>query len=327
MDSLASVNQLIVGLYRLGRDVPMPKFQAWALERLRELVDFDSALWRAGSDRPPLRDSAFLLNQPRSLLEEYLGGNWPRHDFLRRACAAHPGRTFAYTDLVTMDRFRASELYVQLSRPYGLEWALSTHHVDPNSSLKSVITIWRADRARPFTEDDRLRKQLLVPHLVESLHANRLWHFATAARAGGRGAGQSMAICDGGGWLHDCSRGFVQALRAEWPGWSGPSLPEALVRQLGPSGYVGSRIDIDATALGDEWLLTSRSGGAAKLLGQRELQVARLYAQGLKYRAIAEQLGVSPTTVRNQLRASFVKLGVTSKIELARRLGESASEG
>lgn len=132
-----------------------------------------------------------------------------------------------------------------------------------------------------------------------------------------------MAVCDGGGRLHECSGGFHLALRAEWPDWTGPSLPAALVRQFGAGGYVGRRIDIEATAFGDQWLLAAHSRGAAKRLGQRELQAARLYARGLTYRDIAAQLGVAPATVRNQLRASFAKLGVSSKVELARRLGDT----
>jgi len=323
---LAGINDLVVALYRHGREMPLPRFQSWALDRLREAVDFDSALWRAGGDAPPLADSVFLVNQPRSLLDDYLGGRWHEQDFLRRACAAHPGRTFAYTDLVAMDEFRASALYQELSRRYGLEWALSTHHLDPNSALKSVITIWRADRDRPFSEEDRARKELLMPHLVEAMRANRLWQFANA-RQGGRGAGRTMAVCDRAGWLHDCGRGFFLALRTEWPDWSGPALPPALLAQLGSGRFVGRRIDVDSKPMADQWLLTAHASGAVKQLGRRELQAAMLYARGLTYRAIAAQLGIAPATVRNQLRAGFAKLGVSSKLELARRLGEIDGPG
>jgi len=90
----------------------------------------------------------------------------------------------------------------------------------------------------------------------------------------------------------------------------------------GSGRFVGRRIDVDSTPMADQWLLTAHASGAVKQLGRRELQAARLYASGLTYRAIAAQLGVAPATVRNQLRAGFAKLGVSSKVELARRLGE-----
>ena len=55
-------------------------------------------------------------------------------------------------------------------------------------------------------------------------------------------------------------------------------------------------------------------------LTPREKEVAQAYADGLSYKEIARDLGLSPTTVRSHLRSVYSKLGVTSKIELARAL-------
>jgi DNA-binding CsgD family transcriptional regulator len=49
-----------------------------------------------------------------------------------------------------------------------------------------------------------------------------------------------------------------------------------------------------------------------------ELTVARLVAEGLTNREVAERLFVSPHTVSSHLRHSFSKLGITSRVELAR---------
>jgi DNA-binding CsgD family transcriptional regulator len=49
-----------------------------------------------------------------------------------------------------------------------------------------------------------------------------------------------------------------------------------------------------------------------------ELDVARLVAQGLTNRQTAERLFLSPHTVSNHLRHAFTKLGITSRVELAR---------
>jgi DNA-binding CsgD family transcriptional regulator/tetratricopeptide (TPR) repeat protein len=58
------------------------------------------------------------------------------------------------------------------------------------------------------------------------------------------------------------------------------------------------------------------SGWAA--LTTSELTVARLVAEGLTNREVAEQLFVSPHTVNSHLRHVFSKLGITSRVELAR---------
>jgi DNA-binding CsgD family transcriptional regulator len=49
-----------------------------------------------------------------------------------------------------------------------------------------------------------------------------------------------------------------------------------------------------------------------------ELTVARLVAEGLTNREVAERLFVSPHTVSSHLRHVFSKLGITSRVELAR---------
>ena len=53
-----------------------------------------------------------------------------------------------------------------------------------------------------------------------------------------------------------------------------------------------------------------------------ELAVARLVAEGLTNREVAEQLFVSPHTVNSHLRRVFAKLDINSRVELTRLAGE-----
>lgn len=52
------------------------------------------------------------------------------------------------------------------------------------------------------------------------------------------------------------------------------------------------------------------------LLSKRELEIVRCVAQGLTNREIAEELGLSPHTIKNCLFRVFDKLGVSSRVEL-----------
>ena len=317
-----SVNDLIVGLYRFGRDVPIGDFQKWALERLREVITFDSAVWGTGGETPQTINSGYVHEQPRATIEEYVSGGWQSKDFLRSACVAKPGVAINIVDLVSPAGWRRTALYRRFARPHGIEWALCTFQAEPHSSLNAFISLWRRDRDRPFSEDDRKRMQVLMPHLVEAMHANHLWHFSSAAAPTAGWGTSGMGVCDRAGLVYDYSRSFSRLIRAEWPGWAGGTLPAVLVASFPTGTFVGKRIDVDAEPLGDQWLVRARAGGAAKQLGARERQVATLYARGMDYREISRTVGVAPTTVRNQLRASFRKLGVTSKLDLARRLSE-----
>lgn len=56
-------------------------------------------------------------------------------------------------------------------------------------------------------------------------------------------------------------------------------------------------------------------------LSRREAEIARAYADGASHRAIGEKLFIAPSTVRTHVATIYQKLGVSSKLELARALG------
>jgi TolB-like protein/DNA-binding CsgD family transcriptional regulator len=62
-------------------------------------------------------------------------------------------------------------------------------------------------------------------------------------------------------------------------------------------------------------------------LSRRETEIATAYARGATYRAIAERLGIAPTTVRAHISTVYRKLGVGSKIELLTALGGAGAVG
>ncbi|MFC0112508.1 response regulator transcription factor [Kibdelosporangium aridum] len=62
--------------------------------------------------------------------------------------------------------------------------------------------------------------------------------------------------------------------------------------------------------------------GMACLTGS-ELEVVRLIAAGATNRSVAEQLYLSPHTVSSHLRSAFAKLGVNSRVQLARVVADA----
>jgi len=56
-------------------------------------------------------------------------------------------------------------------------------------------------------------------------------------------------------------------------------------------------------------------------LTESELAVVRLVTEGFTNREVAERLYVSPNTVSSHLRHAFEKLGINSRVALARMAG------
>ena len=73
-----------------------------------------------------------------------------------------------------------------------------------------------------------------------------------------------------------------------------------------------------AYALGEETRAeVPATSGEALSLTRREQQVAELVAEGLSNRAIADRLVISQRTVEGHVEHSLVKLGFTSRTQLA----------
>ena len=183
------------------------------------------------------------------------------------------------------------------------------------------LSLYRSATAPDFTPPQIDRARLFIRHLGLALR-NRL----DPGQGGGLAAARALsAAVTLQGRLEHASPALLDRLGAAGVALSDMRLPPALMRRLVRRGAV----DLGAAQLRLEAqlglsILTLSDRPAP--LSAREAQVARAYASGLGFRQIATQLGISPHTARNHIGAIFRKLGVGSKLELARRLGETADQ-
>jgi DNA-binding CsgD family transcriptional regulator len=86
----------------------------------------------------------------------------------------------------------------------------------------------------------------------------------------------------------------------------------------GPSVAGGDAVLFDVE-IGDVRLLALRQGqpSAMSLLSPRELEIARMVAQGYANKTIASVLEISSWTVASHLRRIFIKLQVSSRAAMA----------
>ncbi len=312
MFDLHAVNQMILALYREGRDIPLRGYQDWALDQLRSLIPFDSAWWGNAAAEPMKIHWIHLHNCDDSILEAYTP--YMSQDFFRAELMARPGETINMADLTTREDFVRTELYRVVGSRYHIEWSLGTLLVDPASSLHEFLTLWRHDGANPFNDDERQIKQLLMPHLAEAFRGVRLRHFLRGFDT----RGKAWALADDHGYIREALSSFRSILQDHWRKWRGNLLPDTLAQCVADGrAYESKSLRIELVPAENPRFLQVRPKSIMDKLTPRESEIIKRYAAGETYSQIARALKLSPATVRNHIAHCFTKLDVKNKGQLA----------
>ncbi|MFO1194303.1 MAG: helix-turn-helix transcriptional regulator [Rhodoferax sp.] len=317
------IDAALQGIYRAVRGVPSPAFKDAALAALRAQLPFDAAGWGTFAITPQGAQvhSVHLVDLPMAMMADYEAVK--QHDTLSARALARPGTTRNVSLRTT--RWPLHPDMVAHVRRWGLDHSLGTVSIDTGLQLCNAISLYRGDAQPPFTPAQRLLKQRLMPHLVEAWNLNALMF---CDRPSDGPARRHLALVDAEGMIHNADAGLQDLLQTEFAGWAGPQLPAPLVACLcgSPSAtYRGRQLAAAVSrSLEDGFrLVRVRPLSAADQLSAREQAVAARFAAGSSYKEIAQALGVSPATVRNQLQNAYAKLGVRSKVALARALQDA----
>lgn len=313
------LSRLILALYRGCREQPVAGFQDWAFEQVKSVLPFDSALWLTGvlhSDGNATFHTRHLYRQPLQLLVDW-AATQKREMFTQQVFA---------TPSVTCNCVTSQDMgpeMAQHARRYLIEHILATTQIDPVASLSELISIYRADLGKPFSEEERLFQQAIVPHLAETWRLNRMQALTYAGQPIYAAISRSAAA-DGKGVLHLIDSGFTRLLQEEWPHWHGPRLPDELLVQIESrhQRFVGKTVVVGISELGELFLLRGRKKSRLDNLTQREREVAMHFSTGRNHKEIAQSLAISPATVRNYLSKIYHRLDVDNKAALAHILRE-----
>ena len=323
---MKAFSDLLFGLYRQVHITPPSEFQTQVLDAVRAVLSFDSAIWGTGvmGQQGAVVHSVCVYRQPPEMMQ-----SWERikqHDAVSFKAFNELGLTVnaaLTTDAGWQTRFHPDAM-AHVKR-YGMEHVLATINADPLLRLFTAVSLYRANPAQPFTETERALKQNLMPHLIEVWNTNR-FNFLHSHRAGGAQQSHVRAICDKKGVIYNASPGFAALMLIEWPDWQGPQLPGVLLTSVSENEqrhYTGRGVVATIKSLNDMVLLTVRKKSTVDHLSPRELEVAQRFAKGVQFRKIADELNISPTTVRNHLQSIYSTLGISNKVELARMVVEA----
>ncbi len=305
------IHGLISSLYCRGADLAPERYRRWALNELRGLIDFDAALWGSGTVQRPHFHNVTVIGLPSAFaraLEDTQQLN-PLLPLIRE----NLGHPLDMADVVPDEEFFASELYRRAFQPFGVERILSSAHIEPRSGLYTLLSIYRFDRNRPFSDEEKRIQDQLLYHLIQAAaHA----FFLTISRPPQSDRRVFNAVCDSEGVFHEVERGFLDLLDQHLEDWPGQRLPFPLPDP--GAGEVLGELHISVEPLEDRFLVHLRDAGPLDLLTDRERDVVTQVCQGLSAKAIGRELGLAASTVSTHLYRAYRKLGVENRTALAR---------
>lgn len=280
----------------------------------------DSAVWINGVSEADQVNNCLLVNQPDDLIHRYLA-DYAGIDLVRNHDVRSPGTAFRIEDTMPLAAYRRHPAYSEFWSPAGIEHAMAIAVTDPISQLMELVVLWRADAVQPFSDADRQALQDVAPHAIAAWRHRQLMHLheQASAQPGLQLRVRGNAVCDANGAIYASDPHFNTVMRAHFDGWQGPLLPIKARAMVAAGRLAESIAGLDfvlAPAVPRSLLTVSVAADAT--LTTAESRVAALYAEGRTNAQIAAALGVTQSTVRNQISAAYRKLDIHSKAELAR---------
>ncbi len=310
------ITTFLLALHQRSHELGHRAMQRFGVESLRALVPFDGALVAVGTvqNGEAHAHDVLLVDEPAELMTSWAAVK--DEDRLAFAATSSPGTTVSMSASGPM--YEGCERIRAHCKRFDLEHMMCTAHVYADAGLYWVLSLYRSAERPPFTEDERVTKELLSPHLFTATRNARIRELRAIARVGGHG--QVAAIASPTGLVLEAEEGLVDAFRAEWPDWKGPFLPKGLALPGLAGRYAGERVVVRVDVADDARLVQVRRRVPADDLTAREREITEAFALGESHREIGDRLGIAPATVRRHLANVYEKLGVSSKTELDRML-------
>lgn len=316
------LNQFIAELYLATSKIELAEYRDWALSQLQKLIDFDGAIWSNGHQQTARFHNHTLVNVPESLTQSLLDNLSinPLADKLFE----NLGSPIDIRDLMTDEEFYRSEIYLKCFKPHGIERVLSSIHLDERTGLFTLLTLYRFERNKSFSEQDKQQQKQALYHLLTAAkHALFLQLEQSDDRQTKTHKNSHKAICDSQGYFHQVQTSFIDLLERFYPSSDGTNsrllkLPFTL--DLALKAYEVDGLQVELKSFNDLIIVEIWPQGPLDSLSMREKEIVQILAKGLTFKEAARELELSPSTVSNHLYRIYQKLNIGSKGELFKLL-------
>jgi DNA-binding CsgD family transcriptional regulator len=293
----------------MPHQIEFNRFQEHALMLLEKMLPFDSAWWGLMSGLNVHTEIKFRL--PVTYCED-----WERvknEDPIATQAITHPFVTALFDDK-KLSSYPSLQLML---KNYEIRQVLCTHAPEVSLGLSAFLSLYRS--GEPFTEADRKLKEVVMPHMIYALRLSRRNYLETALlNEPSEEQLAANAICDRTGLIFSAEDLFARFKTIEWQRWRGPVLPgELLGRILNGYHFRGRKVRIVFREISGLFLVRVSERKLISELSPRELGVAERYSLGRTHKEIANEMGITPNTVRHYIRNVFGKTQVKNKAELS----------
>lgn len=314
---MENLNRLLLSLYDAAQTCSLLEFHEHTLAQTRQALRFDSAAVLTASvsaGQELAIQNLHFQNQSNETLtdrealttpDQALAQAWRQRG---NCIAADSSSLFRDTD------------FMHYCKKHGIAHSLVMIPPTARSGNFDLISLWRANPRGAYSSDDIRVGDLLLSHLMKAREINQ--RLAAAGIATDLPTKISL-VSSTAGRLYFIDDAATALLQSEWPQWTPPLLPPALMAALKggvEKQFGGQRISARAVVRDKLLFIHLLPASGMPRLTAAELRVAGLAARGLSYKEIAREQGSSPATVRNQLHSAYKKLGVSNKAALTAAL-------
>jgi len=314
-----ALSKFILELYQHTSLIDENDFQLWALEQTKKLVHFDSAQWAEGHinrQKLPHVHRFYLYKQPFDKIENYrkIHQDLGLVDPFVGAIASNPGKTFSWRDIAESDDVLwSTPLYEFHCKKYQEEHIAVTAIPHYDCEFFSVISLYRNDRSRPFTDEEKRTKEIITPHLIESYRICLQSHIFSKLLTVEH---NSIALVNAVGRLFIRMDTFIDTFNqiSEVPIKENAIQDQTLLEliQNKYDGYI-KKTHLASRALPNGlFLVILNRDPLLQKLTPREIEATILANQGKSYKEISEIMCIAENTVRSFLRNAREKFGVST---------------
>ena len=183
--------------------------------------------------------------------------------------------------------------------------------------MANLFHLQRDAAQPPFSLEERSRLGNFARHILAAwqLRLQLALHDACA-----RQTQAVVALIGADGLLERATPEFYTLARSGFKDWNAARLPDALQPLIGAAAFTLHQHRWSTRPLGDLQVVCATPLGVHASLSPREQTIASAILNGASHLQTAQQLQISPNTVRNTVSRVYRKLNVHNRIEFARSM-------